>query len=90
MVAPTIHNPACQEQLIEAAKHVAKCVDGVVGTAQGACKDDGAIQDLGGAVTKALDDLLQHIKRGAAGKEVHEVSGRWLGKIDSLCNSLCI
>jgi talin len=34
VVAPTIHNPSCQEQLIEAAKHVAKSVDEVVGTAQ--------------------------------------------------------
>ena len=34
VVAPTIHNPSCQEQLIEAAKYVAKSVDEVVGTAQ--------------------------------------------------------
>ncbi len=34
---------------------------------QTACKDDKMLQDLGGAatsVTKALNDLLQHIKRG--------------------------
>ena len=41
---------------------------------QGACKDDQSLQDLGAAataVTRALDDLLQHIKRaglGAGGK----------------------
>ena len=34
VVAPTIENPACQEQLIEAAKHVAKNVDCVVENAQ--------------------------------------------------------
>ena len=34
VVAPTIHNPECQEQLVEAAKQVAKTVDGVVDTAQ--------------------------------------------------------
>ena len=77
VVAPTVHNPACQEQLVEAAKYVAKSVDGVVGTAQSACKDDASLQDLGSAataVTKALDDLLQHIRRGGpGGREVQEV-----------------
>ena len=34
VVAPTIHNPSCQEQLVEAAKHVAKNVDTVADTAQ--------------------------------------------------------
>ncbi len=34
VVAPTIKEPACQEQLVEAAKHVAKNVDNVVDTAQ--------------------------------------------------------
>lgn len=34
VVAPTIHNPSCQEQLVEAAKHVAKNVDSVADTAQ--------------------------------------------------------
>lgn len=67
VVAPTIANPACQEQLVDAAKLVAKSVENVVGTAQGACKDDKALQGLGEAatsVTKALNDLLQHIRRG--------------------------
>lgn len=68
VVAPTIGNPACQEQLIEAAKLVAKSVEGIVEAAQSACKDDHLLQDLGGAataVTKALNDLLQHIKKAA-------------------------
>lgn len=67
MVAPTIQNPACQEQLVEAAKYVAKSVDGVMDTAQEACGDEPTLQDLGAAataVTKALNDLLQHIKHG--------------------------
>jgi talin len=34
VVAPTIQNPSCQEQLVEAAKHVAKNVDAVADTAQ--------------------------------------------------------
>ncbi|XP_067653820.1 talin-1-like isoform X2 [Haliotis asinina] len=78
VVAPTIGNPACQEQLIEAAKLVAKSVEGIVEAAQSACKDDHLLQDLGGAataVTKALNDLLQHIKKAAApvrASEQHE------------------
>ncbi|XP_055955771.1 talin-2-like isoform X4 [Patella vulgata] len=78
VVAPTIGHPACQEQLIEAAKLVAKSVEGIVEAAQGACRDDYVLQDLGGAatlVTKALNDLLQHIKKAAGptkAAEIHE------------------
>ncbi|KAK2151018.1 hypothetical protein LSH36_379g01082 [Paralvinella palmiformis] len=77
VVAPTIENPACQEQLIEAAKHVAKNVDCVVENAQSVCKDEKMLMDLGAAateVTKALNDLLNHIKQGTGpAKEVAEV-----------------
>ncbi|XP_041355718.1 talin-1-like [Gigantopelta aegis] len=78
VVAPTIGSPACQEQLIEAAKLVAKSVEGIVEAAQSACKDDVALQDLGGAataVTKSLNDLLQHIKKAGGpvrAQEQHE------------------
>ncbi|BFZ14072.1 hypothetical protein BsWGS_17114 [Bradybaena similaris] len=68
VVAPTIGHPACQEQLIEAAKLVAKSVEGIVETAQTGCRDDYLLQDLGSAataVTKALNDLLLHIKKAA-------------------------
>ena len=34
MVAPTIQNPGCQEQLVEAAKVVAKSVETVVDTSR--------------------------------------------------------
>lgn len=46
VVAPTIHNPDCQEQLVEAAKQVAKTVDGVVDTAQVSKKRIGIFVDL--------------------------------------------
>ncbi|XP_064644928.1 talin-1-like isoform X16 [Lineus longissimus] len=68
VVAPTVSSPACAEQLVEAAKLVAKSVEGVVQTAQGACSDDKVLSELGGAataVTRALNDLLQHVKQGA-------------------------
>ncbi|XP_064596457.1 talin-1-like [Liolophura sinensis] len=72
VVTPTIANPACQEQLIEAAKLVAKAVEGIVEAAQSVCRDDHLLHDLGGAataVTKALNDLLQHIKKGTGSGE---------------------
>ena len=75
VVAPTIGSPACQEQLIEAAKQVAHSVEGIVDAAQQACRDDKLLQDLGTAatlVTQALNDLLQHIKKGAGPTHAHE------------------
>ncbi|KAK7491087.1 hypothetical protein BaRGS_00017651, partial [Batillaria attramentaria] len=75
VVAPTIGQPACQEQLIEAAKLVAKSVEGIVSAAQSACHDDHLLQDLGGAataVTRALNDLLQHIKKAAGPTKAQE------------------
>ncbi|GFO36389.1 talin-1-like, partial [Plakobranchus ocellatus] len=65
---PTFRNPACQEQLIEAAKLVAKSVEGIVESSQAVCRDDNLVQDLGAAataVTKALNDLMLHIKKAA-------------------------
>ena len=74
MVAPTIQNPSCQEQLAEAARQVARSVDNVADTAQSTCRDDNALQELGdsaNAVQSALNDLLAHIKQGmATGQEV--------------------
>ncbi|KAL8568329.1 hypothetical protein ACOMHN_040902 [Nucella lapillus] len=75
VVAPTIGQPACQEQLIEAAKLVARSVEGIVSAAQTACHDDNLLQDLGAAataVTRALNDLLQHIKKAAAPTKAQE------------------
>lgn len=74
VVAPTISSPACQEQLIEAAKQVAHSVEDIVEAAQVACRDDKLLQDLGSAataVTQALNDLLQHIKKGAGPTQVN-------------------
>uniref|UniRef100_A0A8W8NJ43 Talin-1 n=1 Tax=Magallana gigas TaxID=29159 RepID=A0A8W8NJ43_MAGGI len=78
VVAPTISSLACQEQLIDAAKGVAHSVEGIVEAAQQSCHDDKLLADLGAAataVTQALNDLLQHIKKGAgptAAGESHE------------------
>ncbi|XP_052693177.1 talin-1-like [Crassostrea angulata] len=69
---------ACQEQLIDAAKDVAHSVEGIVEAAQQSCRDDKLLADLAAAataVTQALNDLLQHIKKGAgptAAGESHE------------------
>ncbi|XP_021356551.1 talin-1-like isoform X2 [Mizuhopecten yessoensis] len=80
VVAPTISSPACQEQLIDAAKQVARSVEGIVEAAQQACKEDKLLQDLGAAataVTQALTDMLEHIKKGAGptqASDSHEVA----------------
>uniref|UniRef100_A0ABM0MR88 Talin-1-like n=1 Tax=Saccoglossus kowalevskii TaxID=10224 RepID=A0ABM0MR88_SACKO len=65
----TISSPACQEQLVEAAKLVAKSVEGVVDSSQTACEDEDLLKGVGEAataVTKALNDLLQHVKKGTS------------------------
>ncbi|RUS77308.1 hypothetical protein EGW08_014935, partial [Elysia chlorotica] len=75
VVAPTFRHPACQEQLIEAAKLVAKSVEGIVQSSQEVCRDDNLVQDLGAAataVTKALNDLLLHIKKAAQPTNANE------------------
>ncbi|XP_042206516.1 talin-2-like isoform X2 [Homarus americanus] len=65
VVAPTIDSPACQSQLIEAAKEVGRAVECMVQVCQRATQDDVLLRDLSLAaadVTKALNDLLNHIK----------------------------
>ena len=71
VVAPTISDPLCQEQLIEAAREVAKSIEGCVYTCREVGKDEHSLKELGGAasdVTKALNDLLNHIKDGGTDK----------------------
>ena len=65
VVAPTIADPNCQDQLVESARDVAKSVDGCVSTCQDVCRDDVSLNELAGAandVTKSLNDLLNHVK----------------------------
>lgn len=90
VVAPTIENPACQEQLIDSAKIVARSVDHVVNTAENVSDHEGTKSDLrqaATAVSRALDDLLQHIRRGARSKKVEEVHVI-LNATDQLFNSM--
>jgi len=72
VVAPTIADPLCQDQLMEAARDVAKSVEGCVSECRDVCsRDDNSLQELGGAaqdVTKALNDLLNQIKDGGPDK----------------------
>ena len=71
VVAPTIADPLCQDQLMEAARDVAKSVEGCVSTCREVCRDDYSLSELGAAagdVTKALNDLLNHIKDGGPDK----------------------
>ncbi len=85
VVAPTISSPACQEQLVEAAKLVAKSVEAVVDSSKDATEDENLLRDLGEAataVTKALNDLLQHVKQGTA------ASGRPTTLYDDACDKI--
>ncbi|EMP24898.1 Talin-1 [Chelonia mydas] len=84
VVAPTISSPVCQEQLIEAGKLVAKSAEGCVEASQAATDDDQLLKQVGvaaTAVTQALNDLLQHIKRHATG-------GQPIGRYDQATDTI--
>lgn len=69
VVGPTISNPSCQEQLVEAAQEVSQSVEGCVGASEKATTDSNLLQLLGdaaAAVGAALDDLVNHIKQVSA------------------------
>ena len=92
VVAPTISDPLCQDQLMEAARDVAKSVEGCVTTCRDVCRDDRSLLELGGAagdVTKALNDLLNHIKDGGPDKipdimdQIMVASGELIASHDS-------
>ena len=67
VVAPTISDPMCQEQLVEAAREVAKSVEGCVARCNDVSRDDHSLRELGQSaadVTRALNELLNHVKDG--------------------------
>ncbi|XP_071942853.1 talin-1-like isoform X3 [Antedon mediterranea] len=106
VVAPTISSPACQEQLVEAAKLVAKSVEGVVDsskvtgmkkffTNKDATEDENLLKNVGDAataVTKALNDLLMHVKQGTGtnkqGQVYEEACDRIMVASERLFNSV--
>ncbi|XP_055385289.1 talin-2 isoform X2 [Condylostylus longicornis] len=66
VVAPTIQNPACKEQLEEAAREVANTVHRLVDVCNEATVDERLKGDLVAAardVSEKLKDLLSHIKK---------------------------
>ena len=92
MVAPTINDPLCQEQLVESAKDVAKSVEDCCHTCKNVCRDDPSLRELGQSaadVTRALNDLLNHVKDGHADKipdimeQIMTASGELIGSYDS-------
>merc|ERR550532_2697849 len=78
---------------MEAARDVAKSVEGCVSECRDVCsRDDNSLQELGGAaqdVTKALNDLLTHIKDGGPDKipdimdQIMVASGELIASHDS-------
>lgn len=85
-MAPTISSPVCQEQLLEAGKQVAKSVEGCVESSKEATGDPELLKAVGvaaSAVTQALNDLLQHIKKNATGGPP---TGRYDQATDTILN----
>ena len=67
VVAPTINDPVCQEQLIEAAKEVARSVECCILECRDRCDPETSLSDLSKAasdVSKALNDVITHVKGG--------------------------
>lgn len=92
VVAPTISDPMCQEQLVEAAREVAKSVEGCVTTCNDVSRDEISLRELGqsaGDVTRALNDLLNHVKDGHSDKipdimeQIMAASGELIASYDS-------
>lgn len=72
VVAPTINSPSCQQHLMDAAREVARAVEGILAVCQQSCQNDKLIDNLRGAageVTSALNDLLGHIKDAGRNKQ---------------------
>lgn len=67
VVAPTLHSPACQEQLTGAVREVARAVENLVAVCNDSSTNKDLINQLEQAaeeVTRTLNDLLNHIKLG--------------------------
>ena len=91
-MAPTINDPLCQEQLVESTKDVAKSVEDCCHTCKIVCTDEPSLRELGQSaadVTRALNDLLNHVKDGHADKipdimeQIMTASGELIGSYDS-------
>ncbi|XP_054280659.1 talin-2 isoform X2 [Macrosteles quadrilineatus] len=80
VVAPTLHSPACQQQLMSAVREVARSVEALVQICNESCQDEHLLKELSKAaaeVTRTLNQLLNHIKlsgRERARESVQESS----------------
>ncbi|XP_039255846.2 talin-2-like isoform X1 [Styela clava] len=93
VVAPTISNPACQDQLIEAARDVSRAVDGCVDSSHLATSDQNLLRELAKAATdvsRQLNRLIDHIKLGGDGEAGHydDACDTILNATDKLCSSM--
>lgn len=67
VVAPTLHSPACQEQLTAAVREVAHAVENLVAVCNDSCTSEelmNQLKDAAAEVSRTLNDLLNHIKLG--------------------------
>lgn len=66
-MAPTLHSPACQEQLTAAVREVARAVENLISVCNETCDNEELLNQLklaAAEVTRSLNDLLNHIKLG--------------------------
>ena len=71
VVAPTISDPLCQEQLVESTNEVAKSVGGCRSCRTEVSQDEQSLRELAHSandVSRALNDLLNHVKDGHGDK----------------------
>ena len=57
VVAPTIESPACQEQLADAAKQVAKAIEQLVADAELACSNQQSLSALRDAANQVRTNI---------------------------------
>ncbi|XP_043467434.1 talin-1 isoform X2 [Leptopilina heterotoma] len=75
VVAPTLHSPACQTQLMNAVREVTKAVENLVQVCNETSGDEQLLKELSTAaaeVTRTLNDLLNHIKTATRGERAKE------------------
>ena len=89
VLAPTINDPVCQEQLIEAAKEVARSVEGCLYACKDCSGSESSLSDLSKSATeisKALNDVINHIKGGTEDK-IPEIMEGIILTSDQICSS---
>ena len=89
VLAPTITDPVCREQLIEAAKEVARAVESCLYATKDCGGSESSLSGLSTSATeisKALNDVISHIKGGTEDK-IPEIMEAIILTSDQICSS---